>query len=492
VLVALAPSSAAAQLYVSPGGTTTATGNDWNSTLTLQEALSRAALNPVASPVIWVKNGYYKPTATSDEGVSFLIPAGIAVYGGFAGTESFLSQRSPTLFDQTVLDGNLTGTVGSPLNTDHVVRIRAGGGTGQRVLDGFLISNGYAQNTSGATSDGSGAGLLIGDGLTGVVANVRLRNLTFSECRASESGGAVAGFFLKRLQMANCQFHGNRAGHGTVGAGGAIYLEGSGDGGGDTAIHNVWVTSNRAPRGAAIAFRRMFGGRFSLLNALITGNINDEPSGAVYVDVDSSAGGGFGRLVLTHSTITGNFGGGVEIADSNGTPNPSETISIQSSIIWGNRRVVGGVAAIDPNLFGAAVGASSVSVTYCNVGVGLAAAGLAGVYPGFKNINANPMFVASGMGNYQLSTSSPCLDAADDARLDSGPTSLVGLGDVADLDGDFITAEPVLIDLAGEDREEAAVPPVPLSQLGSDVSFGGRVSDMGCFEKQFITGTTQP
>ena len=150
--------------------------------------------------------------------------------------------------------------------------------------------------------------------------------------------------------------------------------------------------------------------------------------------------------------------------------------------------LVGGIADTDPNLSGNALGNDSVSVDYSNVGRALQEPGELPVYPGTKNINADPMFLGGGSG-YRLALGSPCIDTADDARLDSGPSSLLGLGDVAYREGgqQFLVM-PIEFDLAGENREEAAIPTVPFDLRGNDVNFGGRVSDMGCFERQFDAG----
>ena len=436
--------------------------------------------------------GTYLPETSADESASFVIPPGVQVFGGFAGDEMVREQRSPSLYNMTVLDGNLTGTVGSPQNSNHIVRIPPGGSGGDTtVLDGFLITNGYADDASGPAASGSGAGLLIGNGVAAVGSTVRLKNLRFTGCRSAVSGGAVAGFNLDRLQMSDCLFTGCEAGHTvgstSIGSGGAIHLEDSGFGSDDIAIHAVRIASNRAPRGAAISFSRMTAGRYSLVNSLIQGNVNSEPSAAVYVDVDDPLSGGSARrFIISHCTISGNFGGGVEIADSDGVSNLVNSVRIQSSIIWGNRRIFsGGVASTEPNLFGDALDNPSVAVTYSDIGTSLAVAGASSVYPGTMNINANPKFLSSGTGGYQLAADSPCIDAADDARLCPGPSSVLGLGDVADRDGNTVTDEPIEVDLAGETREEGAVPSIPANLRGNDVSFGGRISDMGCFERQF-------
>jgi hypothetical protein len=453
--------------------------------MTLGAALNAAAQDPMID-TIWVSQGFYQPS-NSDETVSFVIPPGVEVLGGFAGDETMLGQRPTTLFEQTVLDGNIAG-IGNPLNTDHVVRIDppAGDAADPTILDGFLITNGYAQNATGATSAGSGAGLLIGDG-TQAVRKVRLVNLTFRDCRAVQSGGAVAGFNVQRMEMHSCSFFSNRAGRQVgpafEGSGGGIYLEDSGFVADHVAMHNIRMSSNQAPRGAALSIKNAAGGRTSLLNALVTGNQSFLPSAAILADVDSPGSAGAARLILSHCTVTGNNGGGVELIAPDGNPGNNHFVSIQSSILWGNRRVQDGIAAADANLFGGAltVAPGSVAVSYSNIGIGLQTSGGGTPFAGTNNINTNPKF---GSG-FELSSSSPCLDAADDERLDA-PFGNLGLGDVADLNNNVIVAEPIEIDLKGEDRE---VDSLIITDTGLDLSFGGRISDMGCFEKQNLAST---
>lgn len=51
---------------------------------------------------IWVAHGTYDPGRLAD--TSFVIPAGVSVYGGFAGYETIRDQRNPKKY-QTILTG---------------------------------------------------------------------------------------------------------------------------------------------------------------------------------------------------------------------------------------------------------------------------------------------------------------------------------------------------------------------------------------------------
>lgn len=68
----------------------TQTGANWAEAFTdLQQALAAAT----TGDTIWVAAGTYKPTATTDRTVSFVLKDGVALYGGFSGTETDLEDR---------------------------------------------------------------------------------------------------------------------------------------------------------------------------------------------------------------------------------------------------------------------------------------------------------------------------------------------------------------------------------------------------------------
>ena len=91
LLAPTAPLRAAGVIYVVPGGAGAQTGVDWANASDLQTALQSA----ISGDQLWVKAGIYKPTAGSDRSATFQLKSGVAVYGGYAGTEDSLSQRDP-------------------------------------------------------------------------------------------------------------------------------------------------------------------------------------------------------------------------------------------------------------------------------------------------------------------------------------------------------------------------------------------------------------
>lgn len=93
------PPAAQAQTirYVSTTGTnnTPATATTWAaSTTNLQGAINASA----SGDQVWVAGGTYKPTGPpdrtcTDPTISFSMKNGVAIYGGFVGTENSLSER---------------------------------------------------------------------------------------------------------------------------------------------------------------------------------------------------------------------------------------------------------------------------------------------------------------------------------------------------------------------------------------------------------------
>ena len=161
------------------------TGADWaNAFPDLQQALAQAG----AGDSIWVAAGVYKPTSTPERTISFVLVDGVCLYGGFAGTETALSQRNIDGY-KTVLSGDI-GELQVPAdNSYHVLR---GKGLGPNtLLDGFCITGGYSYNEwPAAPMDRFGAGLLL-EGATGMAdSKPVIQNCRF-EYNYGDEGGAI-------------------------------------------------------------------------------------------------------------------------------------------------------------------------------------------------------------------------------------------------------------------------------------------------------------
>ena len=194
--------SASSIIYVKVNAVGANNGTSWaNAFKNLQVAL--AAATP--GNQLWVAAGTYYPTNGINRSLYFGLRTGIALYGGFAGNETLLSQRKPAVH-LTILSGNI-GDPGTPDdNSYHVVY---GGGDSTAILDGFKIIGGNASAGTGFTSQGGG--LYVGSG------SPTLRNLTFANNQAETGAGAYISAASPALT--NVIFTNNFA-H----AGGGLYL----------------------------------------------------------------------------------------------------------------------------------------------------------------------------------------------------------------------------------------------------------------------------
>ena len=135
---------------------------------------------------VWVKFGTYTPTEDSNRSVSFVIPSGVALYGGFEGTESQVDQRDLSIY-QSILSGNIGD---EKIHTDNsysvILTINAESST---IVDGFIIKEGYADGAGlPGSSQRAGAGWY-NQGIDGGVSNPTIINCIFQDNFALEGAG---------------------------------------------------------------------------------------------------------------------------------------------------------------------------------------------------------------------------------------------------------------------------------------------------------------
>ena len=207
----------AATIYVTVGAS--GNGTSWaTATGDLQNALQSAN----AGDEIWVSKGVYFPTTDNNRTISFHIKNGVALYGGFAGSETSIGERIIKA-NHSVLSGEL-GTNQKTDNTFNVLYIAHA--TKATIIDGFIITGGYAggDETSGSRF-ASGGGLYNEGGATGNESSPTIKNCQFIENTARD-GGAIynnaANGGTCQLIIANCTFQDNKAFLG----GGAIFNNG--------------------------------------------------------------------------------------------------------------------------------------------------------------------------------------------------------------------------------------------------------------------------
>jgi hypothetical protein len=224
-------------IYVKSDVTGKRDGSSWeNACPDLQDALLAAKVGTE----IRVSAGTYKPDRGSgNRAASFQLKTGVALYGGFKGTETNRNDRDP-FKNETILSGDLKGDDGPKFanngeNSNHVVM-----GVGidrTAILDGFIITGGNAGEGSGGgmgnnaasptvrncvirgnTAD-SGAGVANGEGCPGFINCIFSFNVAnpISTNQSSGRGGGM-GNYLGKPELINCVFTDN-----TASTGGGVY-----------------------------------------------------------------------------------------------------------------------------------------------------------------------------------------------------------------------------------------------------------------------------
>lgn len=240
-------SASHAQVYVSEsGGTVTRDGASWATAYQMNEL--QQAINEAQSATIkqvWVAKGTYKPTESlsstgfltngttpvSDRDKTFILLAGVEIYGGFAGNETSINNRVLTpdgfMQNETILSGDLNNNnMADDGDFYHVVSSR--NDNIGAVLDGFTIQFGFANGTNSITEGGmevrqnTGAAIVTMGGNSGAT----YRNLIIKNNVATDQGGAIyirATGTDRNYQFNNVQWISNKAK-----SGGAIYYYTSG------------------------------------------------------------------------------------------------------------------------------------------------------------------------------------------------------------------------------------------------------------------------
>ena len=132
-------------IYVDENTPNDDSGFDWdNAFANLQDALFLASICPNTTE-IWVAAGTYYPTTGTDRMAAFVLQNGIAIYGGFAGGETSLSERD-WKNNISMLSGDIGTLSDSTDNSYHVVYNNGGGINATAILDGFTITEGNADD----------------------------------------------------------------------------------------------------------------------------------------------------------------------------------------------------------------------------------------------------------------------------------------------------------------------------------------------------------
>lgn len=201
------------RLYVNATASGADDGSSWaNACPELHDALALAG----NGTEVWVAKGTYKMpfTALADPRLqTFLIRKGVKVYGGFAGTETSIGQRT-TFYEgganETILSGDI-GTVGNATdNTYNVVKMDGG------TLNGVSVTGGNANYNLLHCYIGGGVVVVNDSGATSTIQKCHIRNNS-----SSRSGGGLAIFANGTVVVEDTVFSGNFSSEG--GAAAAAY-----------------------------------------------------------------------------------------------------------------------------------------------------------------------------------------------------------------------------------------------------------------------------
>ncbi len=267
------------------------TGNDdgssWANAHQGATGVDTAIDGAVMPTEIWVKGNttiHYEPISLKD---------GVAIYGGFDGTETARSSSDPTT--------NPTNLVVGTSGAYHIVESIANDDTA--VLRGFHINGGNADGTQ--TNDKRGGGLFI------EASDALIVQCVFHDNYASDDGGAVAnvksGTDTGSPTFVNCIFQNNKhpGSSGAIKKGAAFYSED-----GDPQFHNCLFYENVADDGGAIYID---GGAPKFINCTLADNEATTNGGGLY---DENGSATLTNCILWLDRASGAYN---EIYNSSGT-----------------------------------------------------------------------------------------------------------------------------------------------------------------------------
>ncbi len=420
-----------------PGGGIDA-GGSWTDAYTdLQMALRSVQRAGGPNSEIWVAQGFYEPgTSRSD---TFLIPSNSVMYGGFAGNETSLSQRTTPAFFITALSGAI-GTSAATDNSYNVVTMD-NSSSGTNIIDGFTISGGYA---NGVGTQSRGGGVLI----TGDCAP-RFRNCKFISNEAQNDGGAIYVDGVTDPHFTNCLFYNNDCNNAT---GGAIYFTANSA---SFKIVNCQFIGNYAiGDGGAFTTEAQPG---EVINSTFSGNIAASSlSKGGAVALKSEAGDvTFRGCTFSHNLCGGGTGGIYATLGAD--------VTLRNCILWDNADVNGPGDVID-NLEVIGVQGSTSTVSFTTIE---GSAGSAGLNPQFVDADGADNTFGTTDDDLRLTILSPAIDAGDSNQIGADPTDV-------DADGNVIEAMP--IDLAGNARR------LNLNSVADTGANGAPMPDRGAYE----------
>ena len=482
---------AASMLYAKPIASGAGDCTSWANACTLQSALSAA----VSGDQIWVQAGVHKPGTTRTD--TFTLKNGVSIYGGFAGTETLLSQRdwqtNLTILsgdidnNDTNTDGNFIAETPADIQGDNAYHVATGSLTNSSaVLDGFMITAGQANGSSSPSCDGGGMfnqdaspqltnlifrgnlSTCAGGGMHNFNSQPLITGVTFINNTSVDGGGMINNHYSDPI-LINVVFYGNSA----TNRGGGMANGGDNT---DPVLRGVRFENNTAVNSGGGIYNGMYNSTGGLLTDVIfkgnsaadgggmnNNNVSPTLINGIFQDNSATYGGGIynyrSAMEIINVTFTGNTAltqGGAMYSWWDRSP------GLRNAILWGNNAPDG------PEIYNGPLGGTLIF--YSDVqGCGGSGAGwnsACGTDNG-GNIDADPLFVNAANGNLRLQDTSPAIDAGDNSFVPTNVTT--------DLDGnprfvnvpsvpDTGSGTPPIVDLgAYETQIPDTIPPTILS-----------------------------